>query len=428
MDGLQEYIKSQVSFSRYQHDKHKSLWQELKVIWDEAILPESEASLHSYLKKLDDILSVSWRMIHETKDDIDIRYVYAFASVIKVFLLSILFPTDSSQDSQGKNERLQEMLTTCDMALIMSPDIQDRLLSKIAQLIHDKIPVIGNPQDDVLFVSENMSQVSLLQEVDKESSREILSFTNKYLIPGKQVMFPNFGSEWPAVDPSSGRKWTLSRLRHVAAHRTVPVEVGSKYTDEDWSQTFMTIGQFIDQVIHKNDTDLGTVKGYIAQVNLFDMIPILRKDFSLPDLTAASLTQDDEEEDNNSFCEINAWFGPEGTVSPLHFDDRDNLFVQVMGVKYIRLYSRDIPQEKIYPQRQDSLLRNTSQVDIDLLDEKEMKLYEESHLFPGFFEPDTHLFMREALLQEGDLLFIPRGTWHFVKSLSTSFSISFWWT
>ena len=425
MDDLQDYIISQVDFSRYQHDKHMSLWQELKVIWDEAILPERETSLHSSLKKLDDILSLSWRMIHKTKDDINIRYVYAFTSVIKVLLLLMLFPKDSSQ---GSNERLQEMLTTCDMALIMSPDIQDRLLSSIAQLIHDKIPVVVNPQDNVLIVSENMSRISLNQEVDKESSRDIVSFTNNYLIPGKQVMFPNFASKWPAVDPSSGRKWTLSRLRHVANHRTVPVEMGSKYTDEDWSQTFMTIGQFIDRVIHKNDTNLETVKGYIAQVNLFDMIPILRKDFSLPDLTAASLTQDDQEEDNYSFCDINAWFGPEGTVSPLHFDDKDNLFVQVMGAKYIRLYSRDIPHENIYPRIQDSLLKNTSQVDIDLLDEKEVKLCEESHLFPGFFEHGTHLFMREALLQEGDLLFIPRGTWHFVKSLSTSFSISFWWT
>ena len=30
-------------------------------------------------------------------------------------------------------------------------------------------------------------------------------------------------------------------------------------------------------------------------------------------------------------------------------------------------------------------------------------------------------------LNAGDMLFIPRGWWHFVKSLSNSISVSYWW-
>ena len=30
-------------------------------------------------------------------------------------------------------------------------------------------------------------------------------------------------------------------------------------------------------------------------------------------------------------------------------------------------------------------------------------------------------------LQEGELLYIPREWWHYVRSLSLSFSVSFWW-
>lgn len=33
----------------------------------------------------------------------------------------------------------------------------------------------------------------------------------------------------------------------------------------------------------------------------------------------------------------------------------------------------------------------------------------------------------EYILEEGDMLYIPPKWWHYVKSLSPSFSVSFWW-
>jgi lysine-specific demethylase 8 len=48
--------------------------------------------------------------------------------------------------------------------------------------------------------------------------------------------------------------------------------------------------------------------------------------------------------------------------------------------------------------------------------------------------PDFQLFplfarakYAETVLGPGDMLFIPKGTWHHVRSLTTSFSINFWW-
>ena len=64
----------------------------------------------------------------------------------------------------------------------------------------------------------------------------------------------------------------------------------------------------------------------------------------------------DEDED----VDINAWFGPEGTVSPLHHDPKHNCLAQVVGKKYIRLYSEEMTQY-VYP-HQGYLLNNTSQV------------------------------------------------------------------
>ena len=42
---------------------------------------------------------------------------------------------------------------------------------------------------------------------------------------------------------------SLNYLKKVAGPRTVPVELGSRYTDDDWSQQLMTIKMFIENYI-----------------------------------------------------------------------------------------------------------------------------------------------------------------------------------
>ena len=48
--------------------------------------------------------------------------------------------------------------------------------------------------------------------------------------------------------------YSLEYLRRIAGPRTVPVELGSRYTDEDWSQKLMTLSDFIDQHVLREVT------------------------------------------------------------------------------------------------------------------------------------------------------------------------------
>lgn len=189
-------------------------------------------------------------------------------------------------------------------------------------------------------------------------------------------------------------------------------------------------------------------------------IPELKADIRLPDYCC--LGERDEEE-----VTVNAWFGPAGTVSPLHHDPQHNFLAQVsvfvnvyasvswllthlgpsppppqvVGSKYIRLYSPE-ETDKLYPHRS-QLLHNTSQVSPtvrgDSLETRvcvsltplPLHLYLQVEVenpdlgrFPDFAKAPY----LECVLRPGDVLFLPARHWHYVRSLELSFSVSFWWS
>ncbi|KAK9072577.1 hypothetical protein SSX86_009012 [Deinandra increscens subsp. villosa] len=232
--------------------------------------------------------------------------------------------------------------------------------------------------------------------VDRRSALSLEGFMRDYFLPGSPVLLSDCMSHWPART-----KWNdLNYLKKVAGYRTVPVEVGKNYLCNDWKQEMLTFSEFLER-IQSNGPDVPT---YLAQHPLFDQIQELRNDIVTPDYCFAGGTE---------MKSVNAWFGPAGTVTPLHHDPHHNILAQVVGKKYIRLYPASFSEE-LYP-HSESMLQNSSQVDLDNFD-------------PNEFPKIQDLEFMDCILEEGEMLYIPPKWWHYVRSLTTSLSVSFWWS
>jgi lysine-specific demethylase 8 len=235
---------------------------------------------------------------------------------------------------------------------------------------------------------------------------------------------------WPArikwISPSYWMKRTLG------GRRLVPVEVGRQYTDEAWSQRIIPFGEFLSTYILNEATETG----YLAQYDLFAQIPALRSDVQVPDYCYGSPPETVNESRNvaQQVDEplMNIWFGPAGSKTPLHTDPYSNILAQVMGYKYIRLYS---PREtvKLYPMGIDDKgvdMSNTSSVDVSLARLQGLveaddlrKVQQQREKYPLF---DDAEFI-EGILGPGEFLYVPQGWWHYVEGLTIGASVSFWW-
>eukprot|EP00814_Leptocylindrus_danicus_P006492 CAMPEP_0116031374 /NCGR_PEP_ID=MMETSP0321-20121206/17470_1 /TAXON_ID=163516 /ORGANISM="Leptocylindrus danicus var. danicus, Strain B650" /LENGTH=791 /DNA_ID=CAMNT_0003506475 /DNA_START=469 /DNA_END=2842 /DNA_ORIENTATION=- len=290
-----------------------------------------------------------------------------------------------------------------DKAMILSPliagDVQDfvRYVRHHASefLFFDISPCLV---DDFSYMTEKIYGISLRSppmELEKNDFSSIFFF--KYVEESKPLVIRGFASSWGALD-----SWKdLNLFIASYGHRLVPIEVGSM-SDGTMKEELMTISDFFETFMIKSRNigfwDIQTMQekssfiAYLAQFRIFDHIPEL-----VSGLEGISFLQ-------GGHIEQNAWIGTGGTRTPLHFDSYDNILVQVVGVKYVRLYNAD-QSNKLYVinangSTDKSFCRqgNFSAVNCEFEDTKKHPLCLKA----------TYM---DTILYPGDALFIPAGCW-----------------
>ena len=298
----------------------------------------------------------------------------------------------------------------CDLGLLMGFPVLDGLLEQLAQRVTEHLAGEENIDGEEMKAEEPPSKLARLNppsfnlplpqplvEVASIACPSLPEFLTSCYLPQVPHLLKNCISSWPAMEGPC--RWNTERLVRLAGPRTVPVELGAKYTDHSWTQKLMTIEDFVEKHMKRSDGPVG----YLAQHQLLEQVPALMEDIEIPDFC---YTGDQEDVD------VNVWIGPRGTVSPPHTDPKHNILCQVTGTKFVALF---LPSEtpNLYPSNM-PMMENTSTVDLDVPDlDKFPKLKE----LTGYY----------AIIGPGDSLYIPKGVWHYVRSLEESFSVSFWW-
>ncbi|KAK9371214.1 hypothetical protein V1509DRAFT_613930 [Lipomyces kononenkoae] len=273
---------------------------------------------------------------------------------------------------------------------------------------------------------------------------------------------------WPAFEKWNSPAYLLSVTNN--GRRVVPIEIGKSYVSDSWTQGFRKFGSvLLDWLQWDSEPEPAGPTTYLAQHDLLLQVDPLRADILMPDLIH-SATFAQKENITTKRTMVNAWVGPSGTISPLHTDPHDNILVQVVGYKYVRLYSPTIPKKEMCPRGIENQvgigvdMGNTSAVelergcfgpifgDADVIDlaasvsdvqdkcsgketndfdgDKFARLRERMQVKKkyreGYEEFGWDGGFVDCILAPGDGLFIPAGWWHYVKSLSPSFTVSFW--
>jgi hypothetical protein len=233
-------------------------------------------------------------------------------------------------------------------------------------------------------------------KVEKRRNVDPDEFLEKYLRASRPVVLQGIADDWPAL-----RRWSPGDLKSRFGEHEIEVQL-NRESDSSYEENSLAhrqkikLADYVDKVMSggpSNDYYM-TANNLLLRSPAF--APLLADVGTLPPYCDPSgLAQ-----------RSHFWFGPAGTVTPLHHDTVMLFHTQIMGRKRWRFVS-PLDTPKVY-----NFNAVFSPVDVDKPDLVR---------FPRF----SQVKVLEVVVEPGETVFLPLGWWHQVTSLDVSLSLSF---
>lgn len=232
--------------------------------------------------------------------------------------------------------------------------------------------------------------------IERRSRVSRQEFLDRYYATNTPVILTDLIQDWPAM-----QTWSPQYLKEKYGQVSVQIQANRNSNPEyeiecEKHRKTILLADYVEQVLNGGENNDYYMVANNQNLEHDELKGLLNDIVFFPEFL------NPEETHNRVFF----WFGPSGTITPLHHDPVNLMMAQVYGRKRWRLIS---PQ-------QTPLLYNYvgvfSKVDCENPDYQKYPLFKNVQII-------------EEVLQPGEVIFVPVGWWHQVKALNTSISLSF---
>lgn len=257
----------------------------------------------------------------------------------------------------------------------------------------------GTKADKFAWFLDNQRRLERLSskygEVPRVKKPSAQEFLDEFYSQNRPCIIEGAMDDWPALT-----KWDGDYLKSKAGDKIVEVQA-NRNSDANYEMNSqklkkdMPFGEIVDII----ESGVETNDWYITANNSGknkEALRVLWEDIRFPDYL----------DPNHSNGDGFFWYGPSGTVTPIHHDLTNNFMAQVRGRKRVKIVA---PQDSpfVYNDR-----HCFSPVDMENPDLTK---------FPDWKNVDVI----DVEIGPGDLFFLPVGWWHHVRGLEISITMTF---
>ncbi|WP_203258667.1 cupin-like domain-containing protein [Hyunsoonleella ulvae] len=235
-------------------------------------------------------------------------------------------------------------------------------------------------------IRQNASSVKEIFTIDANT------FKSDYFSSKTPVLIKGHAKDWGAT-----KKWNLDFFLDLQEDKDIYL-LSENFIQDDNRYYQASLKDYI-QKLKDAESNNKKITDYLTTLDIFNYFPHLKEDIDFSFF-----------EKHTKVNDISAWIGPKGTISGFHADTANNVYAQIKGRKMFIICSPKHNQT-MYPSKKHIYGAVASEVDINNFD---------ANKYPEFEDNPFKI----AILEPGDVLFVPQNWWHYVQSLDTSISIS----